>query len=70
MENLLFAKSFNCALLKEEVIGFIVKNKTETSDMLVEVMRGDKNGGSAYESSTNRYSIMSISDLRRLAHRK
>lgn len=84
MDHLHFADSFNCALLKEDAIDFIVKNKAEiieknmlidapggiAKDVLVAVLRGDEEGRSADVSNGNTYINMSISDLRRVAHRK
>ena len=84
MDHLLFADSFNCALLKEDAIDFIVTNKVEivetnmlidapggiAKDVLVAVMREDEEGRLADVSNRNIYSSMSISDLRRWAHIK
>lgn len=84
IDHLHFADSCNLALLKEDAIDFIVKNKAEiveknmlidapggiAKDVLVAVMREDEEGRSADVSNGNTYSNMSISDLRRVAHRK
>ena len=82
MEHLVFADSKNCALLKEAVMDFVVKNKAEilkkktlanapeglTNDMLAAMMRGEKeSGGSA---NAVEYSSMRISELRNNAHAK
>lgn len=81
MENLLFADSKNCSLLKEVVMDFVVKNKAEilekrtlvnapeglTNDILSAMMRGEK--GTSND-KTAEFSSMCISELRRRAHAK
>ena len=84
MEHLVFADSKNCALLKEAVMDFVVKNKAEilkkktlanapeglTNDMLAAMMRGEKESGGSANADAVEYSSMCISELRNNAHAK
>lgn len=78
MENLHFADSNNCALLKESVMDYIIKNKVEMlekkvlsdaiieglgSDILAAIIRGEKKDGVA-ESHEDNFNAMSVSELR------
>jgi hypothetical protein len=81
MEHLIYAESMNCALLKEEAMDFIVKNKDEVigkisfndapgnlmSDLLVAVSREQNRAGAISE---NEFNVMRISELRRQAHER
>ena len=83
MELLHFADSKNCALLKEVVIDFVVKNKIEIlekrmlagspegvgSDILAAIARQESKCG-VLGCDDNVYSAMSINDLRRCAFGK
>ncbi|KAL3770229.1 hypothetical protein ACHAWU_009169 [Discostella pseudostelligera] len=81
MENLHFADSNNCALLKESVMDYIIKNKVEMlekkvlsdaiieglgSDILAAIIRGEKKDGVA-ESHEDNFNAMSVNELRRRA---
>ena len=80
MEHLSFAEAKNCAYLKEKILDFIVKNTAEItkrkmlttttegpniSDILAAVARAQ-----AEQKDEKDFSIMSISELRRNAHKK
>lgn len=83
MELLHFADSKNCALLKEVVMDFILKNKIAIienkilsgapesvgNDILAAIAREEAKSGTA-GCDENIYSSMGISDLRRRAHEK
>ena len=84
MEHLVFADSKNCALLKETVMDFVVKNKAEilkkktlanateglTNDILAAMMRGERKSGDRANDNAVEYSSMCISELRSNAHAK
>ncbi len=84
MEHLVFADSKNCALLKEAVMDFVVKNKAEilkkktlanapeglTNDILAAMVRGEKESGGSANANAVEYSSMCISELRSNAHAK
>jgi hypothetical protein len=79
MEYLHFSDSKNCALLKESIVDFIVKNKIEilekrvlveapidlVSDILAAMLRIEKKDD--LDDSNDLFSAMSISDLRNRA---
>ena len=83
MDNLLYAESKNCALLKESVMDFIAENKIEAMntlsftdvpgtlirDLLAAVARGEQNGNTD-RNGNNDPSMMRISELRQKAHLK
>lgn len=80
MENLHYADSMNCALLKEVVIDFIVKNRAEIirrnfmkdapggliNDVLAATIRNENEG---FEDADD-VNAMSINEIRRRAHEK
>ena len=82
IDNLLYADSKNCALLKEAVMDFIVENGKEATtklsfehvpstvipDLLTAMTRGKEEANST--SDTNDLSMMRISSLRKLLHEK
>lgn len=82
MENLLFAESKNCALVKEEAMNFIVLNKVEVlkknmlidapgglyADILSAVVRSEGKAGSLR--LEDKFVSMNISELRRQANNK
>ena len=81
LENLLFADSKNCALLKEAAMDFIVENSADAmkqiyfedapptmmTDFLAAVTRGKKKSG---ENAEDDYDTMRISELRRKVNEK
>ena len=82
IDNLLYADSKNCALLKEAVMDFIVENGKEATtklsfehvpntvipDLLTAMTRGKEEANST--SDTNDLSMMRVSSLRKLLHEK
>ena len=80
MEHLHFADSKNCALLKENVMDFIVENKGDilensimtdapidlVNDVLAAMFRAEKKGQRNYVNDS--YSVISISELREKAY--
>ena len=82
IDNLLYADSKNCALLKEEVMDFIAENSNEAvnklsfedvpgsvvKDLLVAVNRGKAKDNNT--SSANGCNAMRVNDLRKLLHEK
>jgi hypothetical protein len=86
MEHLIYADSINCALLKETVMDYILKNKAEVlekmvsfddvpstlmRDLLAAVARGEREeGGADGNNAELKFSTMRISELRRKAHEK
>ena len=77
MEELIFAGSMNCALLKEEVIDFIIENKvtfvkkrmlsSAPEGMIYDVMTAIARKELREVGVENEFCMMSISDLRRLS---
>ena len=78
MDNLLYADSKNCALLKEAVIDFVVKNgqdvleKVSLKDVpggvfadLLPAMTREKNKATSVESTGDKFTTMRVSELRR-----
>jgi len=82
MDNLLYADSKNCALLKEAVMDFLVENADEgikklsfdnfpghlVKDLMTVVARGKKEGSA--RSDANDFSTMRVSELRKMLHEK
>ena len=82
MDNLLYADSKNCALLKEAAMDCIVDNKSEAikrfsfndvpsylmKDLLTAVARGEKEGDAS--SDPNDFSTLRVSTLRKKLHEK
>ena len=82
MDNLLFADSKNCALLKEAAMDFLVKNRTEAvqklsfenapgslmSDLLMAVNREMDDGGAG--SNAGDLGTMRVNELRKMLHEK
>ena len=82
MDNLLYADSKNCALLKEAVMDFIVENGVEVvkkvnfdnfpghlvTDLLTAVNRGREEGNASANSSD--LSTTRVSELRRMLDEK
>lgn len=84
MNNLAFADSKNCSVLKEAVIDFIINEKVNViekkvindapeslcNDILAALARKEKSSSAAEKGIANEFSAMCISELRRAAHTK
>ena len=81
IDNLLYAESKNCALLKEAVLDFLAENSVEAqnisftdvpshiiNDLLAAFGRSKKSDGS--ETDEDKYSTMRVSELRRMLDEK
>jgi len=85
MGHLIYADSMNCAVLKEAVMDYIVKNKTEVMDkisfdemipgnlmrdLMAAYARGEREEGGADGDNNTQFTTMRISELRQKAHEK
>jgi len=86
MEQLLYAESMNCALLKEAAMDYLIENSSEVMDnisfndlltptlmrdVFAAVSRGKKKfGGSDGDCDKNQFNSMRISELRQEAHKR